>query len=176
MQVILVRHTRVALQKGICYGQTDVPVADTFEEEAAKTKALLQAYAPFDKVYSSPLSRARLLASYCGYPDHETDPRLMEMDMGQWEMRPYDELTDEYARQWFDDYLHLPTPGGESFQDQRARVEDFLQELSRQPYSKVAIFAHAGVLGCAAIYGGLYTETTAWDHLTDYGGLIEIAL
>ena len=28
------------------------------------------------------------------------------------------------------------------------------------------LFAHGGVLGCAAIYGGLYTLETAWDHLT----------
>jgi len=176
MDVILIRHTRVAVPRGICYGQTDVPVAETFAEEAAKTRAALQAYVPFDKVYSSPLRRARLLAEYCGYADCETDPRLMELNMGEWEMRPYDTLTDDYARRWFDDYLHLPTPGGESFQDQRRRVESFLRDLSVQPYRRVAVFAHAGVLGCAAIYGGLYPESQAWDSVTDYGGLLRITL
>ena len=37
MEVILVRHTSVDVPKGTCYGQTDVPVAATFEVEAAAT-------------------------------------------------------------------------------------------------------------------------------------------
>lgn len=176
MEVILIRHTRVAVPRGICYGQTDVPVADTFEQEAAHTKASLRPFMPFDKVFSSPLTRARRLAAYCGYPDCQTDDRLKEMDMGEWEMVPYDDLIDDYARRWFDDYLHLPTPGGESFQDQRHRVADFLRELSRQSYRRVAVFAHAGVLGCAGIYGGLYDEAHAWDCVTDYGGFIRIEI
>ena len=51
MEVILIRHTHVGVEKGTCYGWTDVPVADTFEEEAAVTKANLARFEPFDRAY-----------------------------------------------------------------------------------------------------------------------------
>ena len=69
MEVILVRHTSVDVPKGTCYGWTDVPVRDTFEQEAQATKHALEQFLPLDKVYSSPLTRARKLAAYRGYPD-----------------------------------------------------------------------------------------------------------
>ena len=176
MEVLLIRHTSVAVPPGTCYGQTDVAVADTFEQEAAVTKQTLQQYGAIEKAYSSPLTRARKLAAYCGYPDAETDPRLLEMAMGDWEMRRYEEISDPYIKEWYSNYLHLPTPHGESFMDQRQRVSAFLDELRTKPYRRVAIFAHGGVLACAAIYGGLYAMEAAWDNLTPYGGIIRIEI
>ena len=176
MEVILIRHTSVDVPRGTCYGQTDVPVAATFEQEAAETKQQLEQYGPIDAAYSSPLTRARLLARFCGYPQPRLDNRLKEMAMGEWEMQRFDDITDPYIERWYEDYLHLPTPGGESFQDQLMRVGNFLDELRLQSYQRVAVFAHGGVLACAGIYGGLYTMETAWDHLTPYGGIIKIEI
>ena len=85
MKVVLIRHTHVDVPKGTCYGWTDVAVAPTFEAEAAQTLQALQEHKPFDHVFSSPLTRARKLAAYCGYPQPETDDRLKEMNMGEWE-------------------------------------------------------------------------------------------
>ena len=31
MEIYVVRHTKVAIDKGICYGQTDAPLADSFQ-------------------------------------------------------------------------------------------------------------------------------------------------
>ena len=64
MDLIMIRHTSVGVPRGTCYGWTDVPVADTFEQEAAETLRDLQPLMPFDRVYSSPLTRARMLAEY----------------------------------------------------------------------------------------------------------------
>ena len=176
MEVILIRHTSVDVPQGTCYGQTDVPVAATFEQEAAVTKRNLEQYGDIDMAYSSPLTRARLLARYCGYPQPKLDNRLKEMATGQWEMQRYDDIKDPYIEEWYNDYLHLPTPGGESFTEQLERVSNFLDELRQKPYKRVAIFAHGGVLGCAGIYGGLYTMEAAWDNLTPYGGIIKIEI
>ena len=65
MEIILIRHTSVDVPRGTCYGQTDVPVRDTFEQEAELTRRSLEQFLPFDKVYSSPLTRAnsRLIAA-----------------------------------------------------------------------------------------------------------------
>ena len=50
MVVYLIRHTSVDVPQGVCYGQTDVPLNPTFEEEAAQTSARLKGL-QFDKVY-----------------------------------------------------------------------------------------------------------------------------
>ena len=61
MVVYLIRHTSVDVPQGVCYGQTDVPLNPTFEEEAAQTSARLKGL-QFDKVYMSPLTRCVRLA------------------------------------------------------------------------------------------------------------------
>ena len=174
MEIVLIRHTSVDVPKGTCYGQTDVPVRGTFEHEAEETRQSLEQFLPFDKVFSSPLTRARKLAAYCGYPDAETDECLLEMDMGEWEMQLYDKIKDPHLQEWYDDYIHQPTTGGESFQQQYTRVAAFLDELKGKPYQRVAIFAHAGVLISAGLYAGLYSWDNAWSNLPDYGEFIVI--
>ena len=42
MVVYLIRHTSVDVPQGVCYGQTDVPLNPTFEEEAAKAFSLIK--------------------------------------------------------------------------------------------------------------------------------------
>lgn len=171
MEVVLIRHTSVDVPKGTCYGWSDVPVAETFEHEAAETKAQLAAYTPFDAIFSSPLTRARKLAAFCGYAHPEIDDRLKEMYMGDWEMQRYDEIEDGSLQQWYNDYMHLAVTNGESFPILYARVAAFLDELKSRPYHRSAIFAHGGVLICAGIYGGLFSSDHAFEHLTPYGGI-----
>lgn len=176
MEVVLIRHTSVDVPKGTCYGWTDVPVRHTFEQEAEVTKRALQQFLPFDKVYSSPLTRARKLAAYCGYPDAVTDDRIKEMNMGEWEMQLYDKIRDPHLQVWYDDYMHQPTTGGESFEQQYRRVAAFLDELKGMPYRRVAVFAHAGVLVSAGLHAGLYQWDNAWSNVVDYGEHIVITL
>lgn len=172
MEIVLVRHTRVAVPKGTCYGWSDVPLADTFLEEAAETKANLEKIKmDFDKVYSSPLSRAVKLAEYCGFKNAQRDDRLKEMNMGDWEMQKYDEIHDEALQLWFNDYMHLSATNGESFPIMYARVAEFLDELKKKKYKKVAIFAHGGVLVCAGVYGKLFSKENCFSHLINYGGI-----
>lgn len=176
MEVVLVRHTHVGLDKNICYGFSDVPVAETFEQEAAVTKAKLKEFEPFDKVYSSPLSRAKKLASFCGYPNATIDDRLKEMDMGTWEMKRFDEIKDPNLHKWHDDYMHLAPTGGESFTQLYNRVASFLDELKKKEYKKVVIFAHGGVLICAGVYGGLFPPEECFENLVECGGLEKIII
>ncbi len=175
MKVFLIRHTSVGVPKGTCYGQADVPVAGTFEQEASATKSRLSGMT-FDHVYTSPLSRAALLADFCGFPDAERDSRLKEMNMGKWEMQRWEDISDPHLQAWYADYLHLPTTGGESFQQLRQRVFSFLDELKQKPYKRVAVFAHGGVLVCAGLYGRLFEEENCFSHQVEYGGVEEIEI
>ncbi len=173
MEITLIRHTRVAVEGGTCYGWSDVPVADTFEQEAEVVRQHLNGIV-FDAAYTSPLSRARKLAAFCGFPDAIPDPRLREMNMGDWEMCRYDEIADPALQRWYDDYLHLPATGGESFPILCDRVGEFLDELSTTPHQRVAVFSHAGVLVAAGIWAGLWTPEEAFSHQVDYGGIMRI--
>lgn len=181
MKIYMIRHTSVGVPKGTCYGWTDVPVADTFEQEATETKRNLESMLGNDKldiVYSSPLTRARKLASFCGYDNHVTDDRLKEMNMGDWEMMRYDDIEskDPAILKWYNDYMNLAATNGESYRILYRRVTDFLDELRKKDFENVAIFAHGGVLICAGVYAHLFPEEDCFRHLTPYGGIQEIEL
>lgn len=187
MDLIMIRHTSVGVPRGTCYGWTDVPVADTFEQEAAETLRHLRPLMPFDRVYTSPLTRARMLAEYCmsreelSIINHQLsitpDPRLKEMNMGDWEMQQFESISDPKLKEWYDDFMHKPTTNGESFPQFYRRVASFLDELRQQPYQRVAIFAHGGVLIAAAIYAGLFpADEHAFSHLVPYGGIQQLAI
>lgn len=180
MELTLIRHTAVDVPKGVCYGQTDVPLKESFEQEATITSARLKEQVSergaFDGIFTSPLSRCTRLATYCGYADAERDDRLKELHFGAWEMQPFDQINDPRLQEWFDDYFNVATTGGESFRMQYERVAAFLDELRQQHVKRAAIFAHGGVLICAQIYAGSIRREEAFSALTPYGGIVEITI
>ena len=93
MIITLIRHTSVAVSPGICYGNSDVDVSPSFEKEAKQVLSKLQ-HIPFDAVYSSPLSRCRKQACYCGFTEPIIDTRLLELNFGDWEMKAWSEIED----------------------------------------------------------------------------------
>lgn len=175
MDIYLIRHTAVDVPAGICYGQTDVPLQKTFEEEAEKVKSKLSCFV-FDRVYSSPLSRCTLLAGYCGFPNARRDNRIKEIYFGKWEMVPFSSFTDEHAKQWFEDWIHTPAPEGESFMDLYRRVASFLNELHDSGLSSVCVFTHGGVITCARVFAKQYEIREAFKHIPSYGEIVKITL
>lgn len=144
MKLFLIRHTSTACPAGLCYGRTEVPLADTFREEAAAVRAALPPH-PW-RFFSSPASRCRRLAEYLGGPV-QIDPRLQELDFGSWENRPWAELPREDTESWLGDFVHRRPPGGESFGDLAGRACGFLKDLSACPASPpIVVVTHAGVI------------------------------
>ena len=60
MEIYLIRHTTPAVGKGICYGQTDLDITDSFKEEVAAIIPHLPDN--IQTVFSSPLQRCKKLA------------------------------------------------------------------------------------------------------------------
>lgn len=175
MKLIFIRHTSVAVERGVCYGQTDVPVAHTFLTEADSVKAALQHYT-FNHVYASPLSRCTKLAAHCGFTTPVIDRRLMEMNFGEWEMKRFDEITDPRLQEWYDDYVNTRATGGESAVDQRRRLESFLRDIKNtcDDSSTIAIFSHGGIMIHAmAMLGGLDYKD-AFAAIPAYGAIVEL--
>ena len=175
MEVTFIRHTSVDVPPGVCYGQSDVPLRDSFEQEAAITSENLKAYRPqgrdFDHVYTSPLSRCVRLATYCGYPNAERDKRIMEINFGDWEMQYFHKIKDPNLQCWYDDYLNVKATNGESFADQYKRVAAFLDEVRQKEGENTVVFAHGGVLICAQIYAKLIHPEEAFQAVPAYGGV-----
>ena len=174
MKITLIRHTSVAVPSGICYGQTDVDVAPGFAGEAATVRKNI-AGETFDAVYCSPLSRCRKLAAYCGFPAPVVDERLKELHFGRWEMQKWDDITDPALREWYNDWIHLPAGGAESYDDQYRRVAAFLNEIP-DSYRHVALFTHRGVIGCALVYAGLCSPESSFKLDIPYGSKTELIL
>ena len=128
MKLYIARHTSVDVPQGTCYGHTDIPLRNTFNEEAEAVKQKLDGL-HFDKVYTSPLSRCTRLASFCGFENAIKEKRIMEINFGEWEMKPFDSIIDPRLQDWFNDFIHVRPTGGESFIDLYGRVTQFLEEL-----------------------------------------------
>lgn len=176
MEIYLVRHTSVDVPAGYAYGQTDVPVRSSFEDEAKVVKENLSGQT-FDKVWSSPLTRCLHLATYCGYPDAEREDRIKEISFGEWEMKSWEELSsDPRSKEWFNDWVNVPAPSGESLQEQYNRVSSFLEEVRNSGLEKVCLFAHGGVLTCARVYAGEYDLKEAFKNVPSYGAVIKLEL
>lgn len=175
MKITLIRHTKVAVDQGVCYGFTDVDVAASFPEEA---KNVLQSIRndQFDAVFSSPLQRCRKLAAACGYQSPVFDDRLKELNCGNWEMQRWEEIKDPLIEAWYKDWIHTPAGNGESFLDQYNRVSLFLQEKKAAGYRNICVFCHGGVVRCGLIYAGLLKMGEAFKPEVSYGSkhIIEI--
>ena len=176
LEIIAVRHTSVSVEPGTCYGCTDVGVADTFADEAHRVKETITGLGTtFNAVYCSPLTRCTLLARACGFTTFITDPRLREMNFGEWDMQRYDAITDPRLQIWYDDWQHVRATGGESFEDQYRRVADFVSELITLPHRRILIFAHAGTIVHLLRLSGL-TPQEAFSRQPKYGEHRQIIL
>lgn len=127
MQLHLIRHPRPAVAPGICYGQTDLGLAECPAEVAARLRPLLpQSFA----LHASPLARARLLAEALGTPT--LDDRLKEMHFGEWEGRSFADIGSAID-DWAADPLGFRAPGGESPREMTARVLEWLEDIREGP-------------------------------------------
>jgi alpha-ribazole phosphatase len=158
--IYLIRHTTPAVAKGICYGQTDLGLTDSFDAEADIIRKLLPA--DIGAVYSSPLLRCTRLAESL-FPGHPVSlqPDLMEVFCGDWEMRHWDQLPKEEIEPWMADFVNIRIPGGESYTDLHDRVSRCFSAIAgHAAQSPVAVIAHGGVI--RSILSGI-TDTPLID-------------
>jgi alpha-ribazole phosphatase len=164
VRLFLIRHPRTSTPEGICYGRSDVPLADDAASCAERLRPLLPADAP---VFASPLARCRQLAEHLHTaPTH--DDRLREIDFGAWEMRGWEDIGRPALDAWAADPLLYAGHGGESVARLHERVGDFLVDLARR-HDEAVLVTHAGVM--KAIFAiRLALPLTDWFSLRfDYG-------
>ena len=117
MKIVLIRHLAPMIPPGICYGRLDVG-PDPDRAERATTLLAHPALSGVTRVWTSPSRRCRWLAEAMALalPAALTvDPRLQELDFGDWEGKPWDAIDRATLDRWAEalpDFCSLP--GGES--------------------------------------------------------------
>ncbi|MEM1390404.1 MAG: alpha-ribazole phosphatase [Pseudomonadota bacterium] len=171
MALILLRHTTPDIAEGICYGQTDLDVVDTFESEA---KVALAALPPFQQIISSPLLRCRKLADFVAGRSGlsvQTDERLMEMNFGRWEGQSWSDIPRAEIDAWAGDFIHARPHGGESVAILRRRVHRALSDIVRTEKQSLVV-THSGVMRAALSKGDGFAD---FDAKIDFGGHVTIS-
>lgn len=167
----LIRHTQPDIAPGICYGQLDPDVADSFEQDAQRVQMWL---APVDLVISSSLLRCTRLGAYLAQQQHcelRSDARLMEKHFGSWEGQAWDDIPRSEIDAWAADVMDYAAPGGESARQLLLRVEDFLNDLTLLPQQRIAIVAHGGsIRAMLALLADIPLEQ-ALNWQIDYGAV-----
>jgi alpha-ribazole phosphatase len=151
MRLWLVRHPVVQLAPGICYGASDVPADPAHTAECAARLALM--LPPALSGWCSPLGRCQSLADALRQqrPDLQitSDPRLAEMDFGQWEGRHWNHIGRAAMAQWTDDFAQHRPGGGESVAAFTARVQAALRCAAALDAQQLLWITHAGVVKAA---------------------------
>ena len=157
----LVRHAQPMIEPRVCYGQLDVPadVAATTECACELAKIL----PPDINIICSPLQRCEQLAQLLIglQPDfsYRKDPRLKEMDFGQWEGKRWDDIGPQALDAWVADFANHRPGNGESVRQFMQRVADVWDEARNTPGT--LWITHAGVIRAATLLHGGQRQITS---------------
>lgn len=173
MEIILIRHTTPKIAKGICYGQSDLDITDTFLEEIKPIIKIVPANNNEISYYSSPLKRCRKLAEKLSNKVI-FDDRLKELDFGDWELQNWNDINQKELDIWMKDFVNVPVTNGESYMDLHARTADFLLEIAKQKHNKVVIITHAGVIRSLYSFIKKTSLENSFDLKLQYGQVLEI--
>lgn len=154
MRLIMVRHgetlwnTQRRLQ-----GQTDEPLSERGRAQALALAPLILKSQP-QRALASDLARAAETAALLGFPHASREPRLREMDLGDWSGRLIADIEAESAdayRGWRAG-TYTP-PGAEPWDTFKARVSAAFSALDGD--QDTLIVAHGGVIraACDALLG-----------------------
>lgn len=111
------------------------------------------------KIVSSPLSRCVQTAALLGAPDVAHEPRIIEMDWGEWEGRTLAELREELGDAMAQNEargLDFRPPGGESPRAVIERIKPWLREIAAAGVPTLAV-THRGVIRA------ILAEASGWD-------------
>jgi len=147
--VCLIRHGQTDWNlEGRYQGQSDVPLNQKGLEQARTLIEKLNGR-KFAAIYSSDLTRARQtaepIAQMLGI-DIQLEPRLREINQGQWEGVLVEDIKARYAEIWSqrtEDPANVRPPGGETVLEVATRVYAALDNVARRfPTGEVLIVSH----------------------------------
>jgi len=173
VDIYIVRHTSVNVEKGLCYGQAEVNLFSTFLQEANDTARLIpdkqSAY-----TITSASRRCVQLAEVLAKRPVVQDRRLMELHFGDWELKRWDDIEPDILEMWMQDFVNIRCPGGESYTDLYNRSIECFKEISSKNNQNVIIVTHAGVIRCFLSYALEIPFQKTFDIRLAYGGVTKL--
>ena len=130
-------------------GQADLPLNDAGRRQAAEAARAL-ATETVEAVYASDLVRAtdtaEAIAERHGLKVIR-DPRLREIDQGEWEGLTGPEIRRRWPGQWEGSRHVERRPGGESPEEVTRRALEALADIvARHPHGTVVVVSHGGTI------------------------------
>ena len=107
---------------------------------------------PFQNIFTSPLDRAKITASFIG---EETDCEVIEdndfkeISFGDWEGLTTKEIREKYSwmDKWFTNPGQFQIPNGDSFEKEKNRLKERLIQIATDSKGhNTAIVSHAGII------------------------------
>lgn len=175
MIIYLVRHTTPEVEKGICYGQTDLTLKESFPVEAQEILDLLPQLSSIP-LYASPLKRCAQLAEFLGGKTLLLDERIKEMHFGDWEMKPWMEIDRAKLEYWMTNLDKASTPHGESNEQLRQRSISFWEEHLQKGYEESALITHYGVIQSLLSYLLDIPISRAFRLDLGYGAVVRVSI
>lgn len=171
MEIYLIRHTKVGIPSNICYGQTDVSLAESYKEEIGQVLSNLGSTENFT-CYSSSLKRCKELANHIS-TSPVFDKRLMEMNFGDWENKSWEKIGKLEFDKWHSDFVNNHVPNGESYFELYTRSISFLNEILLENKNSILV-THGGVIRAILAHTlGLPLENSFRLRI-DYGSISKI--
>lgn len=162
VELVLVRHGATdASDAGRFNGWADIPLNERGRAQASALRDVLSGI--YDGIWSSDLARTIETAAIASMTA-TTDPRLRELDFGDLEGTTWEECSSEVRRSLLD-FDSFVAPGGETTQELRARVDDFISSLGA---GRHLLFTHGGVIRALLRAQGM-------DRRVGPGEVLEIA-
>ncbi len=173
MTLFVCRHGRTeANASGLLLGRAD-PDLDAVGR--AQAEAIAAAVPTAELIVSSPLARCRQTAEAFGRTV-TTDPRLIELDYGDFDLRPLREVPAETWARWRSDSDFRP-PGGESLNELGRRVSSALDELVQQAGDRdVAVVTHVSPIKAAMAWALDCDIGISWRCFVAQASITEIAV
>jgi len=172
MEIYLVRHTTPNIEKGICYGQSDLGITDSFQSEVKRIHEQIPIH-EISRIYSSPLQRCKLLAKTFK-KEIICDKRLKELNFGDWELQPWDAIHSKELDPWMKDFVHVQVPNGESYITLQQRMLDFYTTLDFTAEEKIIIVTHAGPMRALLSHIRQIDLKDSFAIKIDYGAVIQL--
>lgn len=174
MEIYLIRHTKVAISRDFCYGNSDVELADSKSDDMREVKNKLKNIS-FQKLYTSPLNRCRVLADELSESPIMNDG-LLEMNFGDWELKKWDSIDQKIIDEWIKDFVNISPPNGESFMDFSMKSVFFYDNLLKEHNEddKILITTHSGVIRSIVCHVLKLPLTHAFNFEIDYGNVSKV--
>jgi broad specificity phosphatase PhoE len=152
-RIVLIRHAATDTNGRLC-GSFDVPLSPAGQVQLTALVEMAPKQAAPDRLVTSTLRRARQVAAALGRAwglEPEGVDWAREIHCGDAEGRPFQQLQREFGGLWTRNEAQVDEtfawPGGESYEEFRARILDGLHATAAaHAGQRVAVVTHAGVI------------------------------